>query len=121
MQANSINSIFIKSYEKNQIVLSNHNVLNSSFALYDNIFINFIKLDLFNLSTYDFLNSIAQNKEILIVGCGNKFIIPNQEIKKSILSKGLSLEWMTTKNAYHTFNLLIEDYRNVIGLFLNEN
>ncbi len=121
MQTNNIDLLYIKSYKKNKVVLSSNEVIDFNFALYDNCHIGFSTLDVLKLETYMFLNSISKNKEIFIVGCGNKFIIPSAQIKNFILSKGLALEWMTTSNAYHTFNLLIEDGRSIIGLFINEN
>ncbi|MGV3278314.1 Mth938-like domain-containing protein [Rickettsiales bacterium LUAb2] len=56
-------------------------------------------------------------KEIFLIGCGKDFIIPNFELRSYINNLGFRLEWMITPSAYHTWNFIIQDYRNVVGLF----
>lgn len=65
----------------------------------------------------DFLTNYPLSKEILLVACGSKFIIPTFEIRSYIHSLNFKLEWMITPSAVHTWNMLIEDNRSVVGLF----
>ncbi|MFL1780966.1 DUF498-domain-containing protein [Candidatus Hepatincolaceae symbiont of Richtersius coronifer] len=118
--------IVITSFEDNKVTLSNNQILTKSFILSDEGLTINLKIEtniedfLADTNNYQFLESFKGKKEIFILGCGKEFIIPFFGIKSYINSLGFKLEWMPTKSAYHTFNLLLEDYRSCFGLFINE-
>jgi len=48
--------------------------------------------------------------EILVIGCGAKFALPDEDLRKGLREHGIVLEWMDTAAACRTYNVLaIED------------
>lgn len=48
--------------------------------------------------------------EILVIGCGPKFVLPDEDLRKGLREHGIVLEWMDTAAACRTYNVLaIED------------
>ena len=48
--------------------------------------------------------------EILVIGCGAKFVLPDEDLRKGLREHGIVLEWMDTAAACRTYNVLaIED------------
>jgi len=48
--------------------------------------------------------------EILVIGCGPKFVLPDEGLRKGLREHGIVLEWMDTAAACRTYNVLaIED------------
>jgi len=48
--------------------------------------------------------------EILVIGCGPKFVLPDEDLRKGLRERGIVLEWMDTAAACRTYNVLaIED------------
>ena len=55
--------------------------------------------------------------EILLVGCGGRFVAPPLALRRSLQSHGVVLEWMDTGAACRTFNVLLaEDRRAAAAL-----
>ena len=51
--------------------------------------------------------------KILIVGCGAKFSAPPSNLRHSLKTQGIVLEWMTTGAGCRTFNVLLTENRPV--------
>jgi len=48
--------------------------------------------------------------EILVIGCGPKFVLPDEGLRMGLREHGIVLEWMDTAAACRTYNVLaIED------------
>jgi len=48
--------------------------------------------------------------EILVIGCGPKFVLPDEDLRRGLREHGIVLEWMDTAAACRTYNVLaIED------------
>ena len=56
--------------------------------------------------------------EILIVGCGSRFIAPPRELRAGLRESGLVLEWMDSGAACRTFNVLLAEERPVAAAIL---
>ena len=56
---------------------------------------------------------ITHNPDIVIVGCGNKQILPTPEFIEYFTSQDIGIEIMTTESACKTFNVLISEHRKV--------
>lgn len=55
--------------------------------------------------------------EILVLGCGRRFLPPPQKLRADLKAIGIALEWMDTGAACRTFNvLLVEDRRAAAAL-----
>ncbi|MSO54976.1 MAG: hypothetical protein EXQ90_07650 [Rhodospirillales bacterium] len=53
--------------------------------------------------------------EILLVGCGPKFLPPPQDLRAALKARGVALEWMDTGAACRTFNVLLAEERRAIA------
>lgn len=130
MQFISLNNTFpiitITSFGNNFIKINNSHKLDNNTFLFSNGMYSIVpeKLNTNNIDIEiikDYFvkyGSTSLYKDIFLVGCGSKFIIPSQEIRNIVSSYGFSLEWMITKSAIHNWNILLEDSRDVIALFL---
>lgn len=56
--------------------------------------------------------------EIILIGCGPKFITPPQQLRLDLKQYGLSLEWMDTGAACRTFNVLLAEERSVAAALI---
>lgn len=56
--------------------------------------------------------------EVVLVGCGPRFLAPPKEIAAAVRAAGAGLEWMTTPAACRTWNLLLADERAVIAALI---
>lgn len=56
--------------------------------------------------------------EVLLVGCGPRFLAPPKDIAAAVRAAGAGLEWMTTASACRTWNLLLADERAVIAALI---
>ena len=56
--------------------------------------------------------------EVVLVGCGPRFLAPPKEIAAALRAAGAGLEWMTTPAACRTWNLLLADERAVIAALI---
>lgn len=109
---------FIKVDHANKII-GNTWLLNNNIAIpLNNIVKNSNDLTIEILE--EFFSNYTLPRDIFLVGCGNKFIIPNFELRAFINKSGFNLEWMITKSAIQTWNILMEDYRDVLALIFLE-
>ena len=51
--------------------------------------------------------------DILIVGCGARFVLPSPDLRRALRGAGIVLEWMDTGAACRTFNVLLAEDRQV--------
>ena len=109
----------IESYTKNSIKLSDGTELNGNIIIIETNHIQY-KEDNISIEGLSFLKNINTNKDILLIGCGEKFTPPSFEIKKYVHELGFKLEWTTTKSAIHIFNIIKEDQRDMIAIFINK-
>ena len=57
--------------------------------------------------------------ELIIIGTGNKLIFPAVEIYSSIIESGIGVDFMDTRAACRTYNILMSEGRDVVaGLIL---
>ncbi|MEC9205593.1 MAG: MTH938/NDUFAF3 family protein [Pseudomonadota bacterium] len=68
-----------------------------------------------NLSLKDFSGILGLDPEIIIIGTGDKMIVPKREIINNIYGQGIGLEYMKTDSACKTFNILLSEERKVVA------
>jgi uncharacterized protein len=56
--------------------------------------------------------------EILILGCGDRFVLPSVELRAAIRAHGIVTEAMDTRAACRTFNVLIAEDRRVAAALI---
>ncbi|MDH4124583.1 MAG: MTH938/NDUFAF3 family protein [Gammaproteobacteria bacterium] len=65
------------------------------------------------LSIDDLAPLIAAGPELIIVGTGEKQVLPNRELMFAMARRGIGLEMMDTAAAARTFNVLLGEGRSV--------
>ena len=56
--------------------------------------------------------------DILIVGCGPRFVDPPKDLRPALRDAGMILEWMDTGAACRTFNVLVAEERRVAAALI---
>ncbi len=81
--------------------------------------------DNWNISTIEQLNAehikliLAYNPELIIIGTGSKLIFPAVEVYSAIIERGIGVDFMDTRAACRTYNILKSEDRDVVaGLIL---
>jgi len=60
----------------------------------------------------------ALKPEVVLLGTGDRIVFPPQKILAAFLKRGIGLETMDSAAAARTFNVLIEEGRKAVGVFL---
>lgn len=59
------------------------------------------------------------NPELIIIGTGNKLVFPAVEMYSNIIERGIGVDFMDTRAACRTYNILMSEGRHVVaGLIL---
>jgi len=62
---------------------------------------------------------LAFNPELIIIGTGNKLKFPPVESYSAAISHGIGIDFMDTRAACRTYNILMSENRNIVaGLIL---
>jgi uncharacterized protein len=56
--------------------------------------------------------------DILLVGCGDRFVAPPPSLRADLKALGVVLEWMDTGAACRTFNVLLAEDRRVAAALI---
>ena len=112
----NLSKFYIKSFTEKSIIIGD-NEYTDNIIIYDKIRPwNIKKSELFNLDSYNTL--VTHNPDIIIIGCGNKQILPTQEFIEYFTSNSIGVEIMTTESACKTFNILISEQRKAIACLI---
>jgi len=109
----------IISYSDHSFTLKNK-VIESNFVISKDKLIEHCFVDSYqNLASQHMDQVIAWQPEIILLGTGNESGFQNYELLSYITSKNIGLEIMNTGAACRSYNLLIDEGRNVVAcLFL---
>jgi uncharacterized protein len=61
----------------------------------------------------------ADDFDLLVIGCGDRFLPPSPELRKHLREHSIVLEWMDTGAACRTFNVLIAEGRRVAAALIH--
>jgi len=56
--------------------------------------------------------------DVLLVGCGPRFLPPPAGLVRALRESGIGLEWMDTGAACRTFNVLLAEERRVAAALI---
>ena len=111
----NLSKFYIKSFTEKSIIIGD-NEYTDNIIIYDKIRPwNIKKSELFNLDSY---NTLVTHNPDIIIGCGNKQILPTQEFIEYFTSNSIGVEIMTTESACKTFNILISEQRKAIACLI---
>jgi len=74
--------------------------------------------DAWNIDHFKVFEVVVPKPEILILGTGEKAIIPPPKVRQYLSSIGIQLDIMNTWNACSTYNLLVEEGRRVAAALI---
>ena len=116
LQKNSSKNI-IQNYEDNKIYVDGKKYPYNLIITEDGV----ERWEINNLEqlSFDSLKHIIDKKpDIIILGTGDQATLPNQDIINKVSDNGVGIEFMTTKSACKTFNVLLAEDRKVIALLI---
>ncbi len=116
LQKNSSKTI-IQNYENNKIYIDGKKFPYNLIITEDRV----ERWEIENLQqlSFDSLKHIINKKpDIIILGTGEQAILPNQDIIDKVSENKIGIEFMTTKSACKTFNILLSEDRKVIALLI---
>jgi len=62
---------------------------------------------------------LSLKPELIIIGTGNKLVFPPAEAYSAAISFGIGIDFMDTRAACRTYNILMSENRNIVaGLIL---
>ncbi len=71
------------------------------------------------LQTQHIKQILAFNPELIIIGTGNKLVFPAVEVYSAVIKHGIGIDFMDTRAACRTYNILMSEGRNIVtGLIL---
>ena len=70
------------------------------------------------LASLDAVTGGDVSTEILLVGCGARFVPARAELARSLRAAGIALEWMDTGAACRSFNVLLGEDRRVAAALI---
>jgi len=72
------------------------------------------------LSADDFEDLLSRSPEIVLLGTGNKGVLPTRKLMFAFARRGIGLEFMDTQAAARTFNVLAGEGRQVLAVLIQE-
>ena len=108
----------IKHYEPGKIQINEDIYTQSVIVRQHEILTDWRPQTLADLSIEDFETILATPPAILLLGTGEKMIIPKQELLIPLFEKGIGVEYMDSKPACYTFTILSADNREVAACIL---
>lgn len=110
--------IFIKNYENHKFYIDNK-VFENSIIIKNESIAKWEITDIKTSTLNNYEEILAVKPEIIIIGTGEKIIIPDSQLIQKIHEKNIGIEFMKTESACKTYNLLISENRKVCaGLIL---
>lgn len=67
------------------------------------------------LKAHDLKPAIDLGPEIILLGTGDRMVVPDVELMAELASLGVGLEIMDTPAACRTYNVLIHEFRDVVA------
>ena len=61
---------------------------------------------------------LAEPPTLLVIGCGDRFVPPSQNLLAALKEPGVALEWMDTGAACRTFNVLLTEDRAAMAALI---
>ena len=99
----------------------NNKIINSTCIVSPNYAGKWEINDFQTLSVEQIADLIALKPEIILLGTGTKHMLPNEPLLKTLVNTHIGFEIMNTTAACRTYNILMNEGRNVVaGLFMIE-
>ena len=111
--------IFFKEYSDGVLKLNIGDFTSSLVLSKDSLLAEDDSISTLDDITDSYLDMLLESTpEIILIGTGSKQEIPTVDIINYLAKKGLSADFMTTNAACKTYNLLINENRNVCAIVI---
>ncbi|MEM7278169.1 MAG: Mth938-like domain-containing protein [Pseudomonadota bacterium] len=112
----------IQAYDLQSVTIDGQRYVDSLIVSADQLQTSWTHPGCQKLTLDDLSVAIAQEPELIVLGCGNVQQFPPTALLAALASRGVGLEVMTCAAACRTFNLLVAEGRNAVAaLMLSEN
>jgi uncharacterized protein len=108
----------INRYEPGEIWVNKQCYPNSIIIRPDVLLTPWRPKNLAELELKDFESIFADPPAIVLLGTGEKLVIPDQALMNALFQKGIGVEFMDTRAACHTFTVLAAEKRSVAACLL---
>ncbi|NOZ10631.1 MAG: Xcc1710-like domain-containing protein [Gammaproteobacteria bacterium] len=103
----------IRHYAPGQITINDQVVTTSTVVLADRTYTDWAPASMADLKAAHLATIADMGPEILLLGTGASLCFPQPALMAVLMERGIGLEVMDTPAACRTFNILMEDRRNV--------
>ena len=112
------NRVTVRHVEKGMIRIGDEVMTENVILFRDEIRFGWNANDIENLQEDEVGELIAEDPEILILGCGWQSILPPRDLMFALARKGIGFETMDTPAACRTFNILVSEGRDVAAVLV---
>lgn len=109
---------YIDAYEPGKVIINEQSYTNSVIIYPQKLDSNWQTQCVQNLQAADFQQFAACEAKLIIFGTGEKQFFPPIELYADLLTKGFMFEFMASKSACYTYNILKSENRDVIAALL---
>ena len=111
----------ITSYDNNAIKID-QNEYNNSIVIANQEVVSWPPKHIDQLKAIHFQILIEAQPEVILLGTGRHFHRPPQALLAEVFNAQIGIEWMDTRAACRSYNILLSDCRNVVaGLILEDH
>lgn len=103
----------IRSYEPGKIIINDQILTNSVIISKTSLQSDWPPQQFSDLTAPHFDSLLNCNAKLVIFGAGEKQHFPHASLYANLLRHGITIEFMHTKAACHTFNILMSEQRDV--------
>jgi uncharacterized protein len=111
-------AVTVRHVEKGMIRIGDEVMTENVILFRDEIRFGWNANDIENLQEDEVGELIAEDPEILILGCGWQSILPPRDLMFALARKGIGFETMDTPAACRTFNILVSEGRDVAAVLV---
>ena len=109
---------YITGIDSDHVVVQRKKI-NASYIIAPDALVEWTVKDFTEITTEHIATIITLKPEVIILGTGDKHLIPDRTILKALVETGIGYEIMTTSAACRTYNILLaEDRRAVVALII---
>ncbi len=109
----------ITAYDENGVSINGKLFKQSLIITRDNLNSNWAALTIELLQEEQINQLLTFKPELIIIGTGDKLIFPAVEVYSGIIKQGIGIDFMDTRAACRTYNILMSEGRHVVaGLIL---
>jgi uncharacterized protein len=109
----------IRAWEGGRVLIGDRWVGGNLILSAERIIVDWAVQDPHALSLEDLGAALALEPEIILIGTGERALLPDTELMGALAERAIGLEFMTTPAACRTYNVLVHEQRRVVAVLFN--